>query len=97
MLEMVCRISLPRVRRICCLQRKKKVCFRDLRRDEGCTENLPDLIKYCVRQNVPFNVFSDWSEILAKVKEIVEGRTTVEDAAEDGYEQYKKGAAGVDE
>lgn len=39
-------------------------------------------------------MFEDWSEILAKVKEIVEGETTVQEAARDGYEQYKKGATG---
>lgn len=56
-----------------------------------------DLVRYCVRENVPFTVFEDWSEILAKVKAIVEGKTSVEDAAKDGYEEYKKGGAGVNE
>lgn len=54
-----------------------------------------DLIRYCVRENVPFTVFQDWSSILAKCKDIVEGKTTVQQAAEEGYEAYKSGAAGV--
>lgn len=56
---------------------------------------LPDLIKYCVRENVPFTVFEDWSSILEKVKEITSGKTTVHDAAREGYEAYKRGEAGV--
>lgn len=54
-----------------------------------------DLITYCARENVPFTVFGDWSDIHAKCKEIVEGRTTVQKAASDGFEAYKAGAAGV--
>jgi hypothetical protein len=54
-----------------------------------------DLIKYCIRQNVPFTDFEDWSSILSKVKEIVDGRTTVQDAAKEGYESYKQGHAGL--
>lgn len=30
-----------------------------------------DLIQYCVREDIPFTVFGDWKDILAKVKEIV--------------------------
>lgn len=30
-----------------------------------------DLIQYCVREDIPFTVFSDWKDILEKVKEIV--------------------------
>lgn len=52
-----------------------------------------DLITYCANQNVPFTVFEDWSDILAKCKEIVEGKTTVDEAAQAGYEAYKAGAA----
>jgi hypothetical protein len=54
-----------------------------------------DLISYCVRENVPFNVFKDWSDILGKCKAIVEGKTTAAEAAKEGYEAYKSGAAGV--
>lgn len=54
-----------------------------------------DLISYCVRENVPFNVFHDWSDILKKCREIVEGKTTAEEAAKEGFEAYKSGAAGV--
>ncbi|GAB7362653.1 hypothetical protein MBLNU230_g2962t1 [Neophaeotheca triangularis] len=54
-----------------------------------------DLITYCARDNVPFNVFEDWTQIHATVKEIVEGKRSVQDAAKEGYEQYKAGEAGV--
>lgn len=54
-----------------------------------------DLISYCARENVPFTVFEDWSTILEKCKEIVEGKCTVKDAAREGWEAYKAGAAGV--
>jgi len=48
-----------------------------------------------VKQNTPFTVFTDWSDILSKVKEIVEGKTTVQDAAREGHEASKKGEAGM--
>jgi 2,3-diketo-5-methylthio-1-phosphopentane phosphatase len=54
-----------------------------------------DLISYCVRQNVPFTVFNDWSDILSKTKAIVEGKTTAQEAAKEGFEAYKRGEAGV--
>ncbi|KAK3697551.1 hypothetical protein LTR37_017382 [Vermiconidia calcicola] len=54
-----------------------------------------DLIRYCVKKDVPFTVFEDWSSILDKVKEIVEGRMTVQEAAKQGYEEYQKGEAGA--
>ena len=54
-----------------------------------------DLIRYCVKEKVPFTVFEDWSSILEKVKEIVAGKTTVQDAAREGFEDYTKGTAGL--
>jgi 2,3-diketo-5-methylthio-1-phosphopentane phosphatase len=54
-----------------------------------------DLITYCVKEDVPFTVFEDWYNILDKCKEIVEGKTTVQQAAKDGFEAYKSGAAGL--
>lgn len=48
-----------------------------------------------MKENVPFTVFEDWSSILEKVKEITAGKTSVKDAAREGYETYKKGEAGV--
>ncbi|EGP84282.1 unnamed protein product [Zymoseptoria tritici ST99CH_1A5] len=54
-----------------------------------------DLISYCARENVPFTVFGDWTDILREVKRITAGETTVEQAAKEGYEQFKKGDAGV--
>jgi len=43
-----------------------------------------DLVMYCVRENVPFVEFVDWSTILATVKDIVSGRTNVKEVAEAG-------------
>ena len=54
-----------------------------------------DLIRYCVREDVPFNVFEDWSSILATTKDIVYGKISVQEAAKKGYEAYKNGEAGV--
>lgn len=54
-----------------------------------------DLITYCVNENVPFTVFEHWGDILEKCKEIVEGQTTVEHAADDGFRVYKAGQAGL--
>lgn len=56
---------------------------------------ISDLIRYCVKENVPFTVFEDWSSILESVKQIVAGKLSVHDAAKEGYEQYKKGEAGL--
>ena len=39
-----------------------------------------DLISYCAREDVPFTVFGDWTDILSKCKAIVEGKTTVQEA-----------------
>ncbi|KAF2164818.1 hypothetical protein M409DRAFT_56193 [Zasmidium cellare ATCC 36951] len=54
-----------------------------------------DLIRYCARENVPFTVFEDWSNILKVVKKIHAGEISVHDAAKQGYEDYKNGAAGL--
>ena len=59
------------------------------------TDQSADLVRYCVKENVPFTEFEDWSSILREVKAIVEGRKSVQDAARDGYEQYKSGNAGL--
>merc|ERR1711974_124386 len=55
-----------------------------------------DLITYCARENVPFTVFEDWSSILATVKQIVAGERSVQDAAREGFADYKAGKAGVE-
>ncbi|KAF2423563.1 hypothetical protein EJ08DRAFT_595921 [Tothia fuscella] len=52
-----------------------------------------DLVSYCVREDVPFTIFEDWSSITEKVKEIVDGKTNVKDAAVEGYQMYKAGLA----
>ncbi|KAF1810431.1 2-hydroxy-3-keto-5-methylthiopentenyl-1-phosphate phosphatase-like protein [Eremomyces bilateralis CBS 781.70] len=54
-----------------------------------------DLVNYCVREDVPFTIFQDWSAILEGCKEIAEGRITVKEAAQRGFEQYKKDKAGA--
>ena len=45
-----------------------------------------------MREDVPFTLFEDWSIILSKVKEIVEGKTTVQQVSAQGVEDFKNGA-----
>ena len=49
-----------------------------------------DLVTFCVRQDIPFTQFKDWQSITAQVKDIVDGKHTVQQAAKEGYEAYKK-------
>ena len=42
---------------------------------------VPDLVLYCERENVPFVTFEDFSSIHQTVKDVVEGKTTVREAA----------------
>jgi 2,3-diketo-5-methylthio-1-phosphopentane phosphatase len=51
-----------------------------------------DLVSYCVREDVPFTLFEDWSDILQKVRDIVEVKIDVSEAAAEGYAAYKKSA-----
>ncbi len=53
------------------------------------SNSIIDLITYCVRENVPFTVFEDWSSILATVKDIVNGKTTVKQVSAKGVEDYE--------
>ncbi|GAB7346873.1 hypothetical protein MBLNU459_g1954t1 [Dothideomycetes sp. NU459] len=50
-----------------------------------------DLIDYCVKQDIPFTVFEDWHQIASKVKEIVAGKQSVQEAAEEGHKLFKAG------
>jgi 2-hydroxy-3-keto-5-methylthiopentenyl-1-phosphate phosphatase len=48
----------------------------------GChADSGPDLVAYCEKENVPFVTFTDFSDILATVKDIVAGKVTVKQAA----------------
>lgn len=62
---------------------------------QQATDLTADLIRYCAKQNVPFTVFEDWSSILETVKKIVAGEKTVQDAAKEGHEMFKKGEVGL--
>jgi hypothetical protein len=44
-----------------------------------------------VRENVPFTIFEDWSSILAIVKDIVAGKTSVKQVSAEGVDGFKKG------
>jgi hypothetical protein len=44
-----------------------------------------------VKENVPFTVFEDWSSILATVKDIVSGKTTVKEVSAAGVADFKDG------
>ena len=48
-------------------------------------------MSYCVRENVPFTIFEDWSSILAIVKEIVSGKKSVKQVSAEGVEDFKSG------
>lgn len=50
-----------------------------------------DLVTYCVKQDVPFTIFEDWSTILTTVKKITTGQTDVKKVAAEGYEDFKRG------
>jgi hypothetical protein len=52
------------------------------------TDNPLDLITYCVRENVPFTVFEDWSSILSTVRDITEGKTTVQAVSASGAQNF---------
>jgi hypothetical protein len=49
-----------------------------------------DLVTYCVKQDVPFTEFENWSSILAIVKRIAAGETDVKTVAAEGHEDFKK-------
>jgi hypothetical protein len=55
------------------------------------SDNIIDLVTYCVRENVPFTEFESWSSILATVKDIVAGKITVKQVSAQGVEDFKKG------
>jgi hypothetical protein len=81
MLEMVFLISLPPRRQTCCSPRPDGVSsslriFSQKRRLIDI-----DLVEYCVRENVPFTVFHDFSEIHKIVADVVEGKISVQQAA----------------
>jgi 2-hydroxy-3-keto-5-methylthiopentenyl-1-phosphate phosphatase len=54
------------------------------------TDFVIDLITYCARENVPFTEFENWSSILATVKDIVAGKTTVKKVSAEGVENFKQ-------
>ncbi|EKD21735.1 uncharacterized protein L3040_004957 [Drepanopeziza brunnea f. sp. 'multigermtubi'] len=54
-----------------------------------------DLVHYCVRESIPFTEFEDWSNILADVKRIVSGETTVQQVSAEGVEAFKRGGSQV--
>lgn len=70
--------------------------FNPNRQQEVTDKRLPlDLITYCVRESVPFTVFEDWSSILADVKKVVAGETTVQELSASGLAEFKKSGSGV--
>ncbi|KAL9051794.1 MAG: hypothetical protein Q9162_005788 [Coniocarpon cinnabarinum] len=52
-----------------------------------------DLVTFCARANIPFTEFDDWQSIISEVKDIVDGKRTVQDAAREGYESYRAHSA----
>ena len=62
-----------------------------LKQQEKAADLATDLVSYCVRENVPFTIFEDWSSILAIVKEIVSGKKSVKQVSAEGVKDFKKG------
>lgn len=40
-----------------------------------------DLVVYCEKENVPFTTFTNFSDILSGVKDVVSGKVSVKDSA----------------
>jgi 2-hydroxy-3-keto-5-methylthiopentenyl-1-phosphate phosphatase len=45
---------------------------------------LSDLVTYCKNEKVPFKTFENFSEILGTLKDIVAGKTSVQNVASGG-------------
>ena len=41
-----------------------------------------DLIKYCVRERIPYTEFNDFQDILSKVSKIIDGEKKISDFVE---------------
>jgi len=52
-----------------------------------------DLIKYCLREHVPFTEFEDWTSISSTVKDIVNGKTTLKKVAAAGAHEAENAEA----
>jgi 2-hydroxy-3-keto-5-methylthiopentenyl-1-phosphate phosphatase len=50
-----------------------------------------DLIQYCIRENIPYREFEDWSEILSTLKDIIAGKTDVKHVAVAGARKARHG------
>ena len=44
---------------------------------------------YCVREQIPFTKFEDFSDILSIFQDVVAGKTTVEEVSARGLELFK--------
>jgi 2,3-diketo-5-methylthio-1-phosphopentane phosphatase len=49
-----------------------------------------DLVTFCQREGVPFTLFDDWRDIIAKTKDIYEGRIEVRRMAEQGRKEAQR-------
>lgn len=55
---------------------------------QSCLANhFVDLVKYCIKEKVPFTEFEDWTTITSTVKDIVDGKTDVKTVAKLGKEE----------
>lgn len=50
-----------------------------------------DLIQYCIRENIPFIEFEEWSDILSTLKDIVGGKTDAKHVAVAGARKARHG------
>ncbi len=50
-----------------------------------------DLVIFCAKEGVPFTEFEDWTHILAVVKDVVSGKTSVTKVAAGGLADFQQG------
>lgn len=48
------------------------------------SNSIPDLVTFCERKGMPFTVFENWSSILATTKDILSGKVTAKQVAQNG-------------
>lgn len=50
-----------------------------------------DLVEYCQREGMPFTTFDDWSTILQTTKDILSGKVSVKNVAQEGERTVHRG------
>ena len=56
------------------------------------TNTFSDLVTFCEREKIPFTLFESWESILATTKDILGGKVSVKEVAQDGLTAVHEGA-----